>query len=178
MPTVLEVPVLPTSAKSMLRRFVNDIIGEYDDVDYGELIRRATVEFSRNPEFQLSAAHDIIPMLITHVLRDVVHHRKDAVVTSRGYLRNSRLEATTREKLERVLESTGNGYRRFLDLKKPDLLALNDRDNQQIRSMSKWVSFRSDLAGRMSVSQVVADLPSGTLDQVWRSHFDTEEATA
>lgn len=163
----------------ILREFVEHVVDGEDDLKTEELIAYAIKRFDHDQEFLVAAARDVIPVVVPEMLRDVIGRRKQEIMaTPSGFVKRDKLELTARERLSKVFEGTGSGYKAFLTLKKRDLLQLNERDEKDIATRTRWVAFRADLAERMSDTQpVAAAFTSRQLEDAWKRHFTPTSLT-
>lgn len=167
----------PRALRAILREFIVNVVDGEDEINQDELVAYATKRFADDDEFARAAARDVLPVVVPEVLRKVMHERKDSVVkTSTGYISKAKIEKTAREKLANIWEGSGSGYKCILAMRKPHLLALNERDEKQIETMSKWIGLRADLAEKLDAMQIVGDLPSSVLDSLWKKHIEPEQA--
>lgn len=159
--------------RSILREFIEHVVEGEDEIDRDELIAYALRRFDGDAEFAAAAARDVIPVAVPQLLTEIIRHRRtEMIATPRGAVSRRKVELTAREKLGRVFEATGMGYRSFLLLRKKDLLTLNARDEREVETRLVWVAFRSELASRMDDIRPVGDaFTSVELDGVWRKHF-------
>lgn len=168
-PMALEARAL----RDIVAEFVQEVLDGSDEIRTTDLVEHALSRFESDEEFARAVARDVISVVVPEVLRSIVHRSKRTMLsTPSGVIRRDSLEKTARERLSRVFEGTGGGYRSILDLNKSQLLTLNERDAKQITGLIRWVDFRADLASQMDDSQVVRDLPSGVLTDLWGKHLD------
>lgn len=160
----------------ILREFVKQVIEGEDEINTAELLDYAIKRFEGDEEFRVAALRDLLSVLVPDVLAQVVREAKGELVrNATGYVTNRKVEETTREKLGKVFESSGHGYKSFLALRKHDLVALNERDAKEVATRQRWIDFRIDLAGRMNDTQPIGDAFTGNeLEATWKKHFETE----
>jgi len=169
----MEPRVEAPSVRKILRDFIMPIVETEDEIDQNDLIYEAMMRFDNDEEFLEAAMRDLIPILVPLVLSQIVRGKKHIIRTPSGAVSQEKVERTARERFAWVFEGSGAGYRTILQCNRQQLLELVSRDQKQIDSMQAWNECRLDLANRLKGDQVVGDLSSRVLEQVWAKHMGT-----
>lgn len=161
--------------KQALRTWLAEVTEDAHEVSYSQLTLLAQQEFGDDPEFVHAAATAFIASVLPEVLGEIMRHRRrDMVSVHSGYVSGERISLSAMDRISRVLEGTGQGgFKSLLEHTKPELLALNERDELQMATTRKWVGFRGDLAAKMNNSQIVADLKPAFIEGTWARYFQT-----
>lgn len=164
------------SPRLALRSWLREVTDDAHEISYTQLTVLAQQEFANDPEFALAAAQEFIAALIPEMLGELMRHRRrDMVSVHSGYVSGEKVSLSAMDRISRVLEGTGSGgYKSLIEHTKPELLALNERDELQVATTRKWIGFRGELAAKMTNTQIVGDLKPAFVEGTWARYFATD----
>lgn len=160
------------SISSILDEWLSDELERNGDHGVDYFVREAAEHFKGDSEVLDAMIRDGFRVWIPVRLGRIRHLRKLAASFPNG---DGPLE-TARARFERVIESVDGLQIPFLDLTRPQLLGIIEREDRAIFTMSQWNGLRRDVVAKMTDDEKpVRDfLDSKTFEGIWKTHFHSE----
>lgn len=166
------VPAKTVTVRSVILAVIKDALEDTGEVDQ-EAVSDFVINYvADDTEMVAALLRETLPALVSDVLQKYVHQQKSEVLRiPTGAISRVKVEATVRERLAKIFESTRDGYKPILSLTKAELLDLNERDQRTVDSTMRWIGFRSEIAAAINEGQTAGELPSRVLQSAWNRHL-------